>query len=414
MYIYYFIILIIILLLCLRAYIRIKHGFWAVQPVVHSYDLFKLFYKSGIINKELPEINKYCDFINIKTWNYSDIFQSYRKKIHKFVCDNYLVNHDFSEYYPSFLFFDACFLGHNGNSFLSIYSDNCNYDKYNLKNLILKEKMDNSQDQKNQSKIFEDMDGVITGRPINLTIKNLTKIPVYYIDFLCVNKNKRKQGIAPKLIQTHEYNQRHLNKNVNVCLFKKEGELIGIVPLVIFKNNFYDISTELTSYSSQTFSQIKYVFINKTNFYLFINFLIQFYYLFDCVAIVEPSNILKLIEAEHIFIIVGILNEQIISSFIFKDFNITYKSGKIIELSCSLINPDYELNIIEFFSKSISVLNKQLFAKYLNIESISNNCLLVQSFEKINLYPKASTPSAYFLYNYCLNPILPEKCFILI
>jgi len=65
MLIYYFIFLFIILFLLIRAYLRIKHSFWSIQPVIHSYDVFKLFYKSGIIKKELPEINKYCDFINL-------------------------------------------------------------------------------------------------------------------------------------------------------------------------------------------------------------------------------------------------------------------------------------------------------------------------------------------------------------
>ena len=401
MLIYYFIFLFIILFLLIRAYLRIKHRFWSIQPVIHSYDVFKLFYKSGIIKKELPEINKYCDFINLKTFEYSKILLSQQKNIHNFVCKNYLVNHEYSEYSPTFSFFESCFIGHNGPSFITLYSENYNSNK--TLNLINDKTAENI-----------DIDGIITARPVNLTIKNLTKIPVYYIDFLCVNKHKRKKGIASKLIQTHEYNQRHLNKNVSVSLFKREGELVGIVPLVVFKNNFYKITTELTLLPSQTFTQIKYFFINKVNFYLFINFLIEFYYLFDCVAVVEPSNILKLIEAGHLFIVVGLLDGKIISSFIFKDFNITYKSEKMIELCSSLINPEYLKYITELFSNSISLLNKKIIAKYLNIETLSNSGLLIQSFEKNNIFPIISSSSAYFLYNYSLSPILPEKCLILI
>lgn len=259
-----------------------------------------------------------------------------------------------------------------------------------------------------------EIDGVITGRPINLTIKNLTKIPVYYIDFLCVHKNKRKKGIAPKLIQTHEYNQRHSNKNVKVSLFKKEGDLVGIVPLVIYQNYFYNISNELTSINSQTYSHIQYVYVNKTNFHLFIDFLIQNYYLFDCVAIVEPSNILNLIEAEHLFIIIGIIDGNIISSFIFRDYNLNYNSSKILELSCSLIHTSYLEIIIELFSKSLSLINKKLLAKYIYIESISNNCDLLNKLNNLNILPISKNNIAYFLYNYSQTPILPEKSFILI
>ena len=54
--------------------------------------------------------------------------------------------------------------------------------------------------------------GVITGKPINITLKK-EKIKSYYVDFLCVDKSHREKNIAPQLIQTYEYTQRHDNKN---------------------------------------------------------------------------------------------------------------------------------------------------------------------------------------------------------
>jgi len=401
--IFYLIIFIIILLLCLRAYIRIKHGFWSIQPVIHSYDLFKIFYKSGIINNDLPEINKYCDFLNIQTFKYDSLQQKNLDLIHSFIFENYL-NNEIAKYNITNKYFNSCFKGHNGSSFITVYGEFSFLDSYfNIENKEKEKKMHQLQN----------INGVITGRPINLTIKNLTKLPVYYIDFLCVSKNKRKNGLASNLIQTHEYNQRHSNQKVNVCLFKKEGDLVGIVPLVIFNNCLFDISNELTNIITQTYSQIKYLFINEINFYLFIDFLINNYYLFDCVAIVEPSNILELIKSEHLFIIVGVLNENIISSFIFKDYNVIYNNEKSIQLESSIINPDYLDNIIEYFTNSISILNKKLNAKHILIESLSNNSLLLDKLSKKNINPKYSIKAAYFLYNYCQTPILPEKSFFL-
>lgn len=118
--IFYLILILFILLLCLRAYLKIKHGFWSIQPVIHSYDIFKIFYKSGVINHNLPEINKYCDFLNIQTFNYNDLNNDNIKNIHKFICNNYLNNNN-TNYNPTNKYFNSCFNGHNGKSFITIY-----------------------------------------------------------------------------------------------------------------------------------------------------------------------------------------------------------------------------------------------------------------------------------------------------
>ena len=67
----------------------------------------------------------------------------------------------------------------------------------------------------------------ITSRPLNVLINNdknnkNTNFRVYYVDYLCVDKLYRKKGIAPQIIQTHNYNQRYLNKNIVVSLFNRE------------------------------------------------------------------------------------------------------------------------------------------------------------------------------------------------
>ena len=38
---------------------------------------------------------------------------------------------------------------------------------------------------------------------------------------ICVNKKYRGKQLAEKIIQTHEYTQRFLNKNISVRLFKR-------------------------------------------------------------------------------------------------------------------------------------------------------------------------------------------------
>ena len=44
--------------------------------------------------------------------------------------------------------------------------------------------------------------GSMTTRPLQVTLHG-KKLDVYYVDYLCVDKDKRRKGVAPKLIQTH-------------------------------------------------------------------------------------------------------------------------------------------------------------------------------------------------------------------
>jgi hypothetical protein len=104
-------------------------------------------------------------------------------------------------------------------------------------------------DSKTNTTISNDkLIAVITGRPLHITFFNTNKsnkikgeLDVYYIDYLCVDKLHRKKNIAPQLIQTHEYNQSHLNRNICVSLFKREEELTGIIPLTVYKTYCFNM-----------------------------------------------------------------------------------------------------------------------------------------------------------------------------
>ena len=84
----------------------------------------------------------------------------------------------------------------------------------------------------------------MTSRPLHITILASQNIEfaAYYVDFLCVDKTRRKQNVAPQLIQTHEYVQSHQSRKISVSLFKREGELTGIVPLTTYATKCYPVT----------------------------------------------------------------------------------------------------------------------------------------------------------------------------
>jgi len=108
-------------------------------------------------------------------------------------------------------------------------------------------------------------------KKIKLKKKNNNKFLTYYIDYLCVDNNYRKQGIAPQLIQTYEYIQRRQNKQISTCLFKREGNLTLIVPLVIYYTYAFNISNWKLNKSLH--SSISLIKITENNINLLINFL---------------------------------------------------------------------------------------------------------------------------------------------
>ena len=68
------------------------------------------------------------------------------------------------------------------------------------------------------------------------------KFKCYYVDYLCVHKDYRKQGYAEKMIQTHAYYQEK-HGNLNISLFKKENNLHLIVPLIVYKTYKFNMET---------------------------------------------------------------------------------------------------------------------------------------------------------------------------
>jgi len=75
-YLPYTILLLICFYLLNVAYFRYTLGFWACQPVYHNYGIFYGFRRQGVINKELPERNRYTNFENIQTIPYTAVLSS--------------------------------------------------------------------------------------------------------------------------------------------------------------------------------------------------------------------------------------------------------------------------------------------------------------------------------------------------
>ena len=167
----YILLIFSLIIIFIMGFIRVKFGFWALQPVFHVYNLTYLIWPPGIINHALPEKNKYTNFKNIETIVYNELSDLKINKFVNFVKIHYLQNKD-NTYSPKKKNILPYFNGHNTKSFFSFYTEDTLFQDLKKGTMI--------EDKK--------LIGIITGRPIHISINNSkndkinAKFDAYYID----------------------------------------------------------------------------------------------------------------------------------------------------------------------------------------------------------------------------------------
>jgi hypothetical protein len=423
----YFFAFIVLSIILFFIYIRIKFRFWALQPVFHIYDVYYWFFNIGIINKDLPLKNRYTNFKNIKTISFDILSKPNIKDFTLLVQLNYLRNKEntFTPLQENIL---PYFTGHNDKSFWSFYWE---------PELILDTKTNNMIP-------IDKLIGAITGRPLSVTflkgnkpeikidpkIKNnyepknkisgldqpFQKVDVYYIDYLCVDKNYRKKGIAPQLIQTHEYNQSHLNKSICVSLFKREDDLTGIVPLTVYKSFCFNMRN--WNCPQPLDPKLTLLQGDKQNMYYLFNFIKEKEGKWSLTILPDMSNLMELISSKNMFITMILIDGNIEAAYIFKK-SCTYieKDKEIICCIASIYNNNkmQEEEFIKGFKVSLwSIIerpeNKQFH--YLTVEDTSDNGCIIRNIER-KTHPTVISPTAYFFYNFAYNTFKSEDVLII-
>ena len=397
-YLSYILFFSVLILFILYIYIRLKYGFWFSQPVFHVYDFIYIFNPPGIIQHSLPEKNKYTNFKNIETIIFPELSELKKKRLVNFIKSNYLQNKD-NIFSPRSENIIPYFTGHNAKSFITFYND---------ENFMMDLKKGTMVTDK---KVI----GIMTSRPIHIVINNRDKdarFDAYYIDYLCVDKNYRKKGIAPQIIQTHEYNQRHLNKNIVVSLFKREDELTGIVPLCVYST--YGFSVNKWVKPPDLDASYKLLEINAQNVHFLFDFMKDNSAQFDIVINTEVTNIIELIKSKNIFIYVIILHDKIISAYFFrKSCTFIEKNMEVLSCFASINKLDNDTHIfIQGFKISFWKIAAENLFGFSAIEEISHNHIIIDNLKR-KTTPLVISPTAYFFYNFAYPTFSSEKVLII-
>ena len=396
----YFIGTIVLLIILFFIFIRIKFRFWAVQPVYHFYDVYYWFFNVGIIRHELPEKNRYTNFKEIETITMDKVSVVKLRDFVDLIQLNYLRD-DGNTFIPEKENIVPYFEGHNSPTFLSLFWQ---------PDFILDMKTNNTIASKM-------LIGSITSRPLSVTIynvnKDLIKFDVFYVDYLCVKKGFRKKNIAPQLIQTHEYNQCHMNQKMCVSLFKREGELTGIVPITSYITFLFDMKNWIKP-PKEMHSKTTLLVGDSQNMYYLYNFINE-NIKWDITIVPELSNLISLVSSKNLYIYMIMTDMEIEAIYVFRKTCTNIEKGKsmlsLIGTMNSKTNPTNKF--IQGFKNALwEILLTNPEFHYLAIEDNSDNNCIIENI-KIKTHPTCESPTAYFFYNYARSPVSPYRAFII-
>ena len=387
--------IILFVILTIFLYIRLKYRFWVIQPVFHFYDIHYWFNNAGIINHELPKKNRYTNFINIETIFFEKFNKNKQIKQFLFLIQKHYLKNKDNCFNPKKENIFPYFIGHGHPCFFSFYYEKILFNDIKT-NIIIEDKK---------------LIGTITSRPLNIYIRKINKkISVYYVDYLCVDKNYRKKNIAPQIIQTHEYNQSHLNKKLSISLFKREGELTGIVPLCIYKTYCFNMQSWKTPISLPI--QISLLKGDLQNLYYLYDF-IKEQNKWEITILPEISNLIELVKSDNIFVRMIVLNGEICGAYLFKKVCTEITKGKFVLSSFASIkgnNISQDIFIQGFKVALYDILKNTIF-HYLCIENISDNDIIIKNL-LIKSPPYIISPTAYFFYNFAYQTFPSNKVLI--
>jgi hypothetical protein len=248
-----------------------------------------------------------------------------------------------------------------------------------------------------------------------------------------VHPEKRKAGIAPQVIQTHEYNQRHANKQIKVSLFKREGTLTGIVPLTVYKTYGYFCPSYVFQSKIDEDPRYSVVQVNYKHMESFYDFMKENESKFDLVIQPHIGNMVELVKTGNIFIYMHIDESQEVTGLYFfretctqivytkKDNTKTDEketsSVTIVNCFASIMhkeNPDVEL-FVDGFNKSLCHLQKtHPTYQYVTIEDCADNHRLLKSWNHSDdLRVDSVTPCAFFFYNFAYPSYASNRVLIL-
>lgn len=366
-------------------YIRIKYGFWYTQPVYWRASITQ---SLGIINDAMPSKTKYTNFKDIDTIIFSHL-TSYQ--ISKWT----LLLNAHPSYGPRRVYTKEQIIpylvGHNDRAFVSFY--------YQDAHLL---------DVKHGTIIDErTIVGSLASRPMTVTIykdRDTTPFRIQHLDYLCISC--KKSQMESQLIETHSYNQRHIEPSIVVTLFAREQPLDGVVPLCVCSTYQFPVTTwRKPPALSAEYTLLE---INATNYRSVYEFIGAQKEQFDIVVEADIGNMLELIKTHNIFITAIVCDKQIVACYAFRKSCIEVEKGlEMLTCFASICNCENDV-FVQGFKISFWKIAAEHYFGYAGIEDTSHNPLCIQ-----NIIQKTTSSAVnktfYYFYNFAYPTFTPNR-----
>lgn len=394
------------------AYIKIKYPFWNNQPVYHTYDFWRGLYSIPFsVYKYRPVKTKFCDFDHVKTYNYLEASNEQIENLTNMLqCYYYSSDSIIHTIQKNDL--NAYLTGQNETSYISFYTEPI-YTAIN-------------------GDVIESMRtlGTITSRCANLCYRigindlSYKEIPIYFMDFLCINREHDYKKISRKLLQTHEYNQRIKNPIVSVSLIKKEADLFeGIVPFIKYQT--YTFALRNINIPSLP-KNLELVGINNENLDIVFDFLhvqktADFKYfpcMFDIFVVPDIGNLIAMIKQRVFYVFCLRRAKEVLAIYFLKDTKTQFEAadGGTLQLVGSISNIQSSQSFYLGFLHTLKrIIKLNPHFKILVFENLAHNMVLFNYWRDKHT-PIFENPAAYYLFNFIYpgSPILPERSLIVL
>ena len=346
---------------------KIKYPFWAKQPVFHFHNIYYWIKPPGIIEHSSPKRTKFFD-ADIYFDKMTSVNKTKKREFVRLIQRHYM-HRKGTDYAPSTR--SVMSYLENTKSYLGM--------KYEGNQLI----------------------GAITGRPLLCFIDG-NNIVINYVDFLCVKKENRKQGIAPKLIYTYMVRQREAVTVNPVFVFKRETATTFIVPLCCYMT--YGFSLKYARRPVPIMGAVQFVRLTGKQLDLVYRYQVPLQKEFRCVILAPYGHLAHLIDSGSIRVYAVIGSANAYAFYFFRKTDTTIDGDKVIECLGSFCNCKNNMNLfIQGFLNAVSAESKTANAGTLVIENLSHNCLLLKSYMMTNTV-QFKSPTSYYFYNFAYHP----------
>ena len=371
-----------LIFICLFVFIKIKFRFWSSQPVFHLYNLYYWINPVGLLERKIPKKStKYYD-VTIETQKYTQLNTEKKELLFGLVKTNFLHN-PIAQYQPTKKDIFNYFILHERACHISF-----NYIYQNRSKKLI---------------------SCMTSRPLDCILYN-RKVKVGYVDFLCVKKENRKQGNAQKTIHSHYINARSMDSE-KIFLFKREGSINFMVPLVVYNAYAFNIK-KYDTINHNIPNNIMCTIITDGNYKLLFHYFTEIKKKFKCFITPNLNHIKSQIQNNLLYVCMIFDNKTPVGCYFFKNPHTLYNKKRSLECFASSYSENYKEIFTASFQNCVYLIRQKYLFEILLIENLSDNNLLIKEIKR-----KCSTiwkvTMAYYFYNFIYRPFVSKNVFLL-